>query len=510
MFHVREAGIHQHKANQYSNNLGKQKMSKFKKLHLFSAEITKNILRKIDTCTIIILLIAFSAHQKAFAIFGDGETPLIEYYNFGRSQTGVASIVGIKRFSHFQGTANLIECDNADLQGMILLTAAHVVRDADLKNFYIRLVDENNQEVIVKAAEVSLHNNQDIALIKLKQSVDTSRFRPLRINLTPGDLKNQQVSVFGMTSAFGKINSNCALAEPMGKATRRGMITTIVHHNKDNGQLNDQYHNPAGFIEIHRREETKISAEGVALIAEANEKFKPQIEEFKQKKATATKAELATLREALDPLTELRDKVEFDSQYKEVVRRGFSVTISGKDSIKTVLAAQTADAELDVADLDVDKITGAWNEFIQPLNTEGVEKSFNDGPYRVEFHKPLGPLRGITYHGDSGGAVVKDNAIVGICRAGYDFNFNIPKETFFEIQQSETPEQYFQRAEAFFADKSGNILKEKSCNKFFLALAPYKDWIEETLSRMAGITTTVTSCSESSSSSSSAALEGEK
>ncbi len=190
-------------------------------------------IKKRYTHTIIVLLCYFSMHPKIYALFGDGGTPLIDYYEFGRSQTGVASIFGVKQVQEklysFQGTVNLIECDNPALKGRVLLSAAHVVTGTTVEGFSIRFVDIDNAEFIAQAEAVYSHPDQDLCLIILKAAVDTGRFKPLRLNydLAPKDWVGQQVSVFGMTSVFGKDNSTFTLVEPNNKSFRRGMSATI-------------------------------------------------------------------------------------------------------------------------------------------------------------------------------------------------------------------------------------------------------------------------------------------
>ena len=477
--------------------------------------------------TIIVLLSYFSMHPKIYALFGDGETPLIDYYEFGRSQTGVASIFGIKqvkeKFYSFLGTVNLIECDNPALKGRVLLSAAHVVRGTTVAEFDIRFIDRDNAEFIAKAEAVYSHHDQDLCLIILKAAVDTARFKPLRLNydLAPKDCVNQQVCVFGMTSVFGKDNSSFVLVEPNNKSLRRGMTATISGY--ESNSINAEYYDPAGFIKIHRNQENRISQQGQDEIVKIRAKLSPKYVEFKelqqkqtelqqkqtelqQKQTTDSAAELAVLQKALaalkgevDSLKDELAEIEWGDMYREVVCQPFSATISGKESIKATLAA----VQVNISDLDIDGLNAQWTEFSNPSSTGGcTTKYFNIGPYQISFHRPLSRLSGVAFHGDSGGAVVKDDSIIGLNRSGYDnTEFNPFEEVTFARGLSETIADYFMRAEQFFAGKpKANLLKEKRATMFMLTIAPFKEWIERTLEKMVPTKTTTASSASSASS----------
>src|SRR6185503_12703223 len=86
--------------------------------------------------------------KESSAIFGSSRMALIDYYEFGRLQTGVASVSGINsNLAFVQGTASLIKTDDPALIGKVLLGAAHVFKGMKVKNVTIKFTDAENKWV---------------------------------------------------------------------------------------------------------------------------------------------------------------------------------------------------------------------------------------------------------------------------------------------------------------------------------------------------------------------------
>lgn len=339
---------------------------------------------------LLLLIALFFRLDPACSIFGAGDVPLEDYYEFGRHQTGVASVQtkkirqGMVKTSF--GTANLIDVEDIGipslkgllgaLKGRVLITAAHVVHGSLLsEGGFVRFMDENNKSQKMDIKTVYAHqdydtNCNDIGLIILQQSVDTSKFKPLKLNLSEEEksLSGELVNIFGCTPVFGKVTSNVVIREGDDTSLRRGMKTVV--ENTTNESLISYFYSSQGRVSIFRdsiQDFTESDKEKKHTIETELERLDAAVINAPQPSAdhltlTLKRGELVNERSNLRPI-KVRGPLSWEFYYNG-------------NSIEDQLAMLE-----DTDDLDKPKLISEWNKFIN--EKKSGNKSLDLGIYRI-------------------------------------------------------------------------------------------------------------------------------
>lgn len=448
---------------------------------------------------LLLLTSLFFRFDPAYSIFGAGDVPLEDYYEFGRHQTGVASVWTGRSY----GTANLVDVEDIGipslkgllgaLKGRVLITAAHVIDDKFPEDCSVRFMDKNNESQKINVEAFYTPDNfrdtdDDIGIIILKQSVDTSRFKPLKLNLTVENesFAGKLVHIFGCTPVFGKVNSPVVIRESADTLLRRGMTTVVDNCRNDRSELSSNFYTSKGRVSIVR--------DSIRALTESDREKKQKIEE----ELEHFDALINTTQSATDKLDLTLKRFElsrerFSLNPIEIRKRLFWTFIYNGNNIQEQL-----DTLEDTEDLDKLTLISEWEKFI----CEGRygNKNLDLGIYQVKFYGPLPRLKGQVYHGDSGGAWVINDEIVGISKI--TIGAKQLKSNFVEVKTPLTPStdvsEYFIQCEAIISQSSPpndeNFLTYSASR-----IWSYRNWIESTLLKINAELTQNLPCSSSSS-----------
>jgi len=429
---------------------------------------------------IVLFLVMFCLNINiAHAIFGQEDVPLEEYYQLGQHQKGVAAVATSKGF----GTANLIDVGIESLKGRLMVTCAHVIDGTDAKTCMVRFMDELNKSYSVPVQELYFPSNyknekvgQDIGFILLETAMDIQRFLPLKLNLSINNerVKGKEVNAFGCTSIFGRCDTSTVIEEGMSSSLRRGMRTVISYASNNDSYMNSVFHSQHGEIRISRNAETGLSPQAQIekqQIEQEIAQLKPKFEEAKRS------GDVETLQKIKERGWEL--SVRRDSELSEVeTRERLSQTIVCKDDFEDKLN-QLKDTD----DLDKQKILQEWSR-VQNDKEPVYHYTVTLGKYYVTLYKPLPRLSGLVYHGDSGGAWVLDDKIIGLSKGMIEPHLNI----FQEIKQAPSypfnASEYFKNCEQILENNKSKstLFTEKSCNNMAVtSIWSCRDWINSTL-----------------------------
>jgi hypothetical protein len=175
----------------------------------------------------VLVFIVQILSSSAFATFGKKNVSIKQYLDMGKDIQGLAKLI-IKKVDKkfYTGTACLIEIENPKLNGRVLITAAHVLRDMiEGKAYFISFknLDLNIEETGIGERKIidyyypaleydfaSISNddkNRDIALVLLDKAVPLKGFS-LDLETHKGSFLNKEVKVFGTNNLFGNSGSN--------------------------------------------------------------------------------------------------------------------------------------------------------------------------------------------------------------------------------------------------------------------------------------------------------------
>lgn len=157
---------------------------------------------------------------------------LIECYDFGLHQTGIAFIDSKHReennvIKDFSGTVNLIEVESQRLQGRLMMTTAEIAENLITDDSTVRFISDRNNFYHSNIQETYIHpdytdsSNFNVALLLLDEAVDTERFTPLPLDFTPL-VPGQEFSIYGCGSYFGKTASQEWFFEAKNHSLRQG------------------------------------------------------------------------------------------------------------------------------------------------------------------------------------------------------------------------------------------------------------------------------------------------
>jgi hypothetical protein len=453
----------------------------------------------------LLIFSLFFRFDPAYSIFGAADVALEEYYKLGRHQTGVAS-VQTKKFHRSElktsfGTANLIDVKDIGipilkgllgaLEGRVLITAAHVIDDKFPEDCSIRFMDTNNesQNMEVEAfytPDDFRDTDDDIGIIILKTSVDISRFKPLKLNLSIENesFSGKLVNIFGCTPVFGKVNSDIVIRESADTLVRRGMTTVVDNCRNDRSELSSNFYSSLMRVSIVR--------DSIQTLTESDREKKHKIEE-----------ELERFDALINTTQSATDKIDLTLKRSELSRERFSLNpieirkrlfwtfIYNENNIQEQL-----DTLEDTEDLDKLTLISEWEKFI----CEGRygNKSLDLGIYQVKFYGPLPRLKGQVYHGDSGGAWVINDEIMGISKIMVGAKHR--KSNFVEVKTPLTPStdvsEYFIQCEAIIS-QSSSPNDENFLTYSATSIWSYRNWIESTLLKINAELTQSLPCSSS-------------
>lgn len=440
---------------------------------------------------VLLLISLFFRADPVYSIFGVEGVPLEDYYEFGKYQTGVASTRIAKQGKTGIGTANLIDVKDigipslkgrlGSLEGKVLITAAHVISDGDFEASSVRFMNENNESQTVAVQDFICPDrwrdkDQDIGFIILKEAVDVSKFKPLKLNLTTEDksFSGKAVSIFGCTPVFGKVNSSVVIRESTDTLLRRGMTTVLDDCTNNISELIGVLYGSKGVISIFR--------DSTRALTDSDREKKHKIEEELEHFDTL----INTTQSAADKLTLIGRRYDLSRELSklhtiEVRKMLFKKIFYNGENIQ----GQLYEFE-DTKDLDKSRLISEWESFI---NTESSgTKSIDIGAYRVKFYGSSPRLNGLTYHGDSGGAWVIDDEIVGLSKGIFKFNrkkFQVKKIESLSPILSGTPE-YFTECEKIISQPQSQVVDNEIFKSHFAtSIWSCRDWIESTLEEIA-------------------------
>ncbi len=432
----------------------------------------------------------FFRFDPAYSIFGAADVPLQEYYEFGRHQTGVASVQTKKKHQGTVktslGTANLIDVEDIGipslkgllgaLKGRVLITAAHVIHGSLLsKGAFVRFIDENNESQKMGIEDFFTpynfrDKNTDIGIILLKQSVDTSKFKPLKLNLSTENksFSRKLVNIFGCTPIFGKVNSNVVMRESTDTLLRRGM-TTVADYTSDRSELISNFYTSKGMVSIVRYSTLDFTESDREKKHKVEEKLKRFDDLINDVQSDADKLTLTIEKNKLFQKQLELKKIE--------VRKHLSWTFfDNGNNIQEHL-----DILEDTEDLDKLTLISEWEKFIN--DGKYGNKSLDFGKYQVKFYGLLPRLSGHVYHGDSGGAWVIDDEIVAVSKQVVHKNWdNLKEEKVETLTPSLGISEYFTQCEAIISQPQS--MEPNDQNSFgygATSIWSSREWIESTL-----------------------------
>lgn len=440
--------------------------------------------------TLLLIFSLFFRFDPAYSIFGAGDVPLEDYYEFGRHQTGVASVQtkkihqGTVKTSF--GTANLIDVEDIGipslkgllgaLKGRVLITAAHVIHGSLLsEGESVRFINENNESQKLDVEDFFIPDNfrdkdTDIGIILLKQSVDTSKFKPLKLKLSEEEksLSGELVNIFGCTPVFGKLNSNIVIRESADTLLRRGM-TTVIDCTNDGSELISTFYTSKGMVSIVR--------DSTLDLTESDREKKHTIEE-ELKRFDDLINDVQSSTDKLGLILERSRLFQEQLKLKKIeVRKQLSWTFFDNGNNIQEQLHRLEDTE------DLDKLTliSEWGKFINDGKHE--KKRLVLGIYQVKFYGPLPRLSGHVYHGDSGGAWVIGDEIVGVSKITVGARQR--KSSFVEkkvetLSPSTSVSEYFTQCECIIS-QSQSLEDENFLTFSATSIWSNRKWIESTL-----------------------------
>lgn len=348
---------------------------------------------------LLVLTALIIKSNPACSIFGQGDVPLEEYYEFGKHQTGVAlarTNTGIGTAN--LGTANLIDVGIESLKGRLMITCAHVIESEKAESCSVRFMDENNesQEIGVQSLFFPSdyqNTEQDIGFILLKEPVDIGKFKPFKLNLARNNdsLAGKQVNVFGCSPLFGKASSHIVFREitPL----RRGMTTYVGSAANETPIMQSHFYDHRGLVKIYgmsKRDETREREinEKIKELSELEEQSTDSMERWNlSSKILGLHSELIRIR--ISPQQELLETIYYDDHLEEQLNQLQSTR-----------------------GLDTSEVLNRWKTLTEDDKT--VTTTFELGDSHIGLYKPLPRLSGQIFHGDSGGAWVHEDEIVAL------------------------------------------------------------------------------------------------
>lgn len=405
--------------------------------------------------------------NPAHSMFVQSDVPLIEYYEFGKQQTGVA-VVSSKSDS---GTANLIDVEADNLKGRLLITCAHILETKKPKKFMVEFMDENHKRQSFDVHKTFIHpdydqnRNMDIAFILLEKPVDILKFKPLKLNLTRNNdsLKGQPIDVFGCSPIFGKADCHMVFCDDTDRTFRLGM-TTITHETSDTSvRLVSHFYKHEGMLNVLK---------------------KPTLEN--DPRHIKIRHELARLEEQIKT-PGVRSNERLDLSSKKIALQSKSIQMSVYKPLGPIYSTDHFENDLmqleDTETLDKTVIIERWKRLMKDEKSESSE--FELGDYHIFMRKPLPRLSAQVYHGDSGGAWVQGGEIValsftGSCKRQNDL-FRMSKN----INSSTNPEEHFAQCEKELADIKrlgmADPLIDVLSTSTGISIWSHREWIEKTL-----------------------------
>lgn len=417
----------------------------------------------------LVLLAVLLNLNPAHSMFGQSDVPLIEYYEFGKRQTGVA-IVSSKSSS---GTANLIDVADDTLKGRLLITCAHVLKTKKPKKFMVEFMDENNARQSFDVHKTFIHPdydqnpNMDIAFILLEKPVDILKFNPLKLNLTRNNdsLKGQPIDVFGCSPIFGKADCHMVFCDDTDRAFRLGM-TTIIHETSDASvRLVSHFYKHEGMLKVLK---------------------KPILEN--DPRHIKIRHELARLEEKIKT-PGVRSNERLDLLSKKIALQSKSIQMSVYTPLGPIYSTDHFENDLmqlkDTETLDKTVIIERWKRLMKDEKYESSE--FELGDYHIFMHRPLPRLSAQVYHGDSGGAWVQGDEIVALTSSISDVK---RKDELFimdrKLPTTISSEDYFAQCEKELEDikslkMADPLIDDKIGVSYAISIWSHKEWIEKTL-----------------------------
>lgn len=455
--------------------------------------MTFKYMRFLMWINLVVIIQVCAWNSIAHATFGQSDVPLIEYYNHGKEQTGVAAFTAHKGIYEAIGTANLVDVGIHNLEGRLLITAAHVIDGIeDIASSALRFTDTNNDSISMGVK--SLHfskdykkEKKDVGFIVLSERVDTQRFKPLKLNLTKDNkaLVGSEISVIGCSGCMGHIGSHLVAEEPMKSPLRRGMQTLLQYGDNSTARMIYSFYHRPGFIKIWREPEFDLTEQGRARKEEVEIAMETLKSKAEKNKALGIK----------DP--ELMD------QYMALLCESFPQKMTRQSFSQKILCDEPLEIQLnnfvDVDDLDKVALVKAWDQLSVVGQKKDVEhgsltlKNFNLGKYIIHMRGPLPRLSGFIYGGDSGGAWIIGDEIVAIsstmagaaatAEGGYE-NFNSLEFLRVTSDALKSLNEYFSCYENVLKNRSlqhNSLLKEDDVAATGTSVWSCKDLLESML-----------------------------
>lgn len=442
---------------------------------------------------ILLLLIALIMKSNpAYSIFGQGDVPLEEYYEFGKHQTGVALArkntgIGMANL----GTANLIDVGIESLKGRLMITCAHVIESEKAESCSVRFMDENNesQEIGVQSLFFPSdyqNTEQDIGFILLKEPVDIGKFKPFKLNLARNNdsLAGKQVNVFGCSPLFGKASSHIVFREVA--PLRRGMTTYVGSASNETPRMQSHFYDHRGLVKIYgmpKRDETREREinEKIKELSELEEQSTDSMERWNlSSKILGLHSELIRIR--ISPQQELLETIYYDDHLEEQLNQLQSTR-----------------------GLDTSEVLNRWKTLTEDDKT--VTTTFELGDSHIGLYKPLPRLSGQIFHGDSGGAWVHEDEIVALSTTRRCDDSILTEK----LDPSQDISSYFSNCEKDInewkrIDAMLPFLQEGNSISSATSIWSCRSWIESTLVKINAELAKSLPCSSIPSSSSSAEL----
>lgn len=345
-----------------------------------------------------IFLLFFSLMLKfdpAFSMFGQGDVPLEDYYEYGKNQTGVGLVITEK----FYGTANLIDVGIEALKGRLMITCAHVIEDTLAEGCSVRFTNEKNE-----ALEINIQNlffpsdykekKQDIGFILLKEPVDIKKFNPLKLNLTRNNesLAGKKVDVFGCSPLFGKANSHIVFRD--STPLRRGMTTLMSSCGNDTPEIQSRFYDHRGLAKIYgmtkQDEARKLEIQGKIETLSQLEQNTTHRSERRRLFQSITGLHLELLETR--PQQKLLETIYYDDHFEERLNQ-----LQGTHGLNKC------------------EVMKRWMNLAE--DEISLSDTFDLDAYQIRLYKPLPRLSAQVFHGDSGGAWVEGDEIVALSTA---------------------------------------------------------------------------------------------
>lgn len=422
---------------------------------------------------LLALIVLIIKSNPACSIFGQGDVPLEEYYEFGKHQTGVAlartnTSIGTANL----GTANLIDVGIESLKGRLMITCAHVIEGEKAESCSVRFMDENNesQEIGVQSLFFPSdyqNTEQDLGFILLKEPVDIGKFKPFKLNLARNNdsLAGKQVNVFGCSPLFGKASSHIVFREVT--PLRRGMTTYVGSAANETPRMQSHFYDHRGFVKIYdmsKRDETR------------EREIKKKIKELSELEEQSTDSmERWNLSSRIIGLHNELIRISNEKEFLVIPQQELLEIIYYDDHLEEQLNQLQS-----TRGLDTSEVLNRWKKLTEDDKT--VTTTFELGDSHISLYKPLPRLSGQIFHGDSGGAWVHEDEIVALSTARRCDDGILTEK----LDPSQNISSYFSDCERNInewkkLDAMLPFLQERNSISFATSIWSCRNWIESTL-----------------------------